>query len=580
MPHCENTCKNRKSPCECEKFDYIIIGAGTAGCALARKLSDKIGDKYKHSVLVLEAGENLNADPLVRANNVLVASAMALDPKYSVVYQATLSDPFSRGPYSDGRLLGGSSAHNGLQCYRGAPKQYNEWAAQTGETAWLYNNLLTNVMKPFEHYTPNGTVANPAQRGLNGPLFITQEPPLDSDPFMQAFATTANAPFVTDLNDPTLGVVGSGANQNWVTPPYLGPNSERSHSANAYLTGISAPDAVTPPTVIPPVVDANGKGLDGRKLLVRLNSWVKRIIFDSNNNAKCVEYVTSDDKQKCKRVRAKQEIILCAGTINDAAILQRSGVGDAALLNSLDIPVVYNNSNVGQNIENHYGSVAIMSGETIPLPRVASAFTNLSSNPPLPAPYNYPNIDERLFQLFAMDAAFFLASGIRNVLGITDGISIFNINDTPKSKGATRIVSLNPFIQPEVNLNLYSDGAYNVFGTDANKVVTWFKILKNIEINTGGAFSVLYPTPDQYASDADLFQAALDSDSYFTYHTSGSCRMGASPANAVCDGRLRVFGVQRLRVADCAAVPVIETGNTSYQAFVVGNQCARFILNL
>jgi len=580
MPHREDRrCKEKKHSCEYEKYDYVIIGAGTAGCALARKLSDKISGKYKNSVLVLEAGENLNADPLVRANNVLVGSAMALDPKYSVVYQPTLSNPFNRGPYSDGRLLGGSSAHNGLQSYRGAPKQYNEWAAQTGENAWLYTNLLNNIMKPLEHYTPDGTVANVAQRGLNGPLFITQEPPLDDDPFMQVFATTANAPFVSDLNDPTLGVVGTGANQDWVTPTYLGPHSERSHSANAYLTGISAPDAVTPPTVIPAVMDDSGKGLNGRKLEVKFNSWVKRILFDHCNNARYVEYVTSDNKQKCKKVKARKEIILCAGTVNDAAILQRSGVGDETLLNSFDIPVVYANSNVGQNIENHYGAVAVMSGETIPLPRVGSAFTNLSSNPPLPAPYNYPNIDERLFQLFAMNASFFLPSGIRNVLGITEGISIFNINDTPKSRGSTKIISVDPFIQPHIDLNLYSDGPYNVFGTDANKIVAWFKMLKNIEVNSGGAFSVLYPTPAQYASDDSLFQAAIDSDSYFTYHTSGSCRMGSSPANAVCDGKLRVFGVQKLRVADCAAVPVIETGNTSYQAFVIGNQCAEFILN-
>ncbi len=576
---CDKSHKSRKSrKCYCDCYDYVIVGAGTGGCALARSLSDKINGKFQNSVLVLEAGENLVTDPLVLANQVLAASAMALDPKYSVIYQALLA-PGDRGAYSDGRMLGGSSAHNGLQCYRGAPLQYDQWAAQTGEPAWEYNNLLTNIMKPFEHYTPDGSPVNLAQRGVNGPLFITQEPPLDGDAFMQAFAFTTNAPFVDDLNDPTLGVVGTGANQTWVTPTYLGPNSIRSFSANAFLTGTSAPDAVTPPTFIPAVINPEGDGLDGRKLKVKFNTWVKRIIFDCHQNARCVEYVTSDDKQKCRKVKAKKEIILCAGTVMDAAILQRSGVGDTTLLDEFNIPVVFHNPNVGQNVENHYGSVAVMSGSTIPLPRVASAFINLSSDPPLPAPYDYPDVDERLFQLFGVNAPFFLSSGIRNVLGITDGISLFNINDTPMSKGSITIISEDPFIGPEVALNLYSDGPFDEFGTDANKVVTWFKILKNIEINTGGAFSVLYPTPTQYGSDDELFKAAIDTNNFFTFHTSGSCRMGASPADAVCDGKLRVFGVNGLRVADCAAVPVIETGNTSYQAYIVGLQCADFILN-
>jgi choline dehydrogenase-like flavoprotein len=581
--HCRDE-KMRKCGCErhkkccCECFDYVIVGAGTAGCALAAKLSDKVNGEFKNSVLVLEAGENLVNDPTVLANNVFAAGSMALDPKYSVVYQAVL-DPATRGPYSDGRLLGGSSAHNGLQCYRGAPKQYDEWAAETGETAWSYDNLRNNVMKPFEHYTPNGTGANLGERGVNGPLFITQEPPLDGDDFMQAFSTATNAPFVDDLNDPTLGVVGCGANQNWVTPTYLGENSIRSFSTNAYLTGTDAPDAVTPPNVIPPIVNADLKGLDGRKLEIRTNAWVKRVVFNSNNDARCVEYVINNKKQKCKKVKAKKEIILCAGTTVDAAILQRSGVADSVLLNSLGIPLVYHNPNVGENMENHYGAVAVMSGETIPLPRVASAFVNLSSTPALPAPYNYPDIDERLVQLFGANASFFLPSGIRNVLGITEGISIFNINDTPKSKGRVKIISADPFIEPEVELNLYSDGVFDTFGTDANKVVTWFKILKNIETNTGGAFSVLYPTPDQYTSDEKLFQAALDTNNFFTYHTSGTCRMAANAATGVCDGKLKVFGVNKLRVADCASVPTIETGNTAYQAFVVGLQCAEFILN-
>ncbi len=555
------------------EYDFVIVGGGTAGCALAAKLSDpdKHG-KYKHSVLVLEAGKNLTQDPLVLGDNIFFSIPMTSNPIYSKTYQALLLDAADKyGLYTDGRMLGGSSGHNGLQAYRGAPEQYNEWSSITGDSRWSYNSLLNNIWLKMEHYTPDSTPLDTAQRGIRGPVFITQEPPLDSDNFMQGVAAGTNTPFTTDLNDPALpnGDIGVGANQNWVTPTYLGPNSIRSFSANSYLTGLSAPDA-TPPTVIPAIIDENGNGLNGRKLKVIFEANVNRVLFDKHNQATGVEFSYYPDGQNCAVVKIKKEVILSAGANQDPAILQRSGIGDPLLLSSLDIPIVYANPNVGQNLQTHNGSIGIISGSTIPLPRTGVAFIDLS-------PY-MPADGTRRYQLDIFNTPEFLDSGIRTALGITSGISMAPINLQPGSKGSVTIVSKDPFTDPQINLNFYSDGGPSDVGSDAYKAVSFYKIMQTIAADCVPPRTVLYPSSQQYAGGDDaLFGAVLDTINFFSYHNSGTCRMGMNQGSAVCDGRLSVFGVKGLRIADNAAGPVIETGNTAYQAFTIGLECARIL---
>jgi len=555
-------------------YDFVIVGGGTAGCALAAKLSDPDKDgKFKHSVLVLEAGENLTQDPLVLGNNILASILVDSDPKYSKTYLAILLDSAGvYGPYTDGRMLGGSSAHNGLQVVRGAPQQYNEWAAITGDSRWTYNNLLNHHWLKMEHYTPDGTVLDPAQRGTKGPLFITQEPPLNNDNFMIGLSKGTNAPFTSDVNNPALGVVGVGSNQDYATPPFVGPNSIRSFSANAYLTGTPAPSAVPP---VPPIMDMNGNGLHGRKLKVLFSANVNRILFNKNKKATSVEFSYYNDRKKYSAAKAKKEIILCAGANQDPAILQRSGIGDPALLLSLDIPVVYGNPNVGQNLKTHSGSVGVISGTTIALPAMGLAFTDLS--PYMPARGSAPD-GVRRWEVLALNTSAFLPSGIAHILGVTTGVSLANLNLLPGSTGSVAIVSKDPFTDPLINLNFYSDGGVNDVGSDAYKIVSWFKIMQTIAASCVPTRTVLFPTPAQYAAgDNALLAAAEDTVDFYSFHNSCTCRMGKDPSTAVCDGVLRVFGVKKLRVADTAASPVIETGNTAYQAFTLGLECGRIL---
>lgn len=542
--------------------DYVIIGGGTAGCALAAKLSDPDPStgKFRNSVIVLEAGVNLTKDPAVLGNNIFETFGLGFNPKYSKVTSSYLID--QNGPaylYTDGRMWGGSSGHNGLQAYRGTPNRYNQWASISGDKRWSYNNLLENVMLPMEHYTPTGTTANPTQRGSSGPLFITQEPPIDNDPFMIAVSKATKAPLVTDLNDPDQGDVGIGANQNWVTPPFLGRESVRSFAGNSYLTGIESED-------IPAIVDFEGNGLDGRKLQIVSNAVVSRIIF-SSQKARSVEYILSTNKEEVLFVKANKKIILCAGAIQDAVILQRSGIGDAKLLESLGIPVVYANSNVGANMQAHYGPQGIIGGvtTTVTLPEFGSGFIDLP-----------PSVGVRRYQLVILDSTAFFPTGITNALGINSGIGFIGFNMNPKSLGSVQIVSRDPFVDPIVNSNVFTDGPPSEPGTDANLAIKFYKELKKIARQSGG--TVLFPPPEDYrAGDEALFADAFNTF-IITYHNSGTCRMAKSPRRGVVDGQLNVFGVKGLKIASCSVAPVIEDGNTGYQAYVIGLEAANIIL--
>lgn len=558
--------------------DYIIVGNGTAGAALAAKLSDPVNGAYVNSVLVLEVGINRDNDPAVLGSNIFDTIPLTWDPKYSRTTVAYTYDPEGAvAPYTDGQLWGGSSAHNGLQAYRGTAA-YDQWATISGNPEWSYNNLLQNVFLPMEHYTPNGTVADPAQRGLTGPLFITQEPPLDSDAFMQAvrFGTVPTTPFVSDLNNPSLGVVGVGAGQDYVTPPFLGANSIRSFSSNSYLTGIPAINTGGAP--IPAIVDADGNGLNGRKLKITSNAVVSRVLFNGTT-AIGVEYILSDDRETVIQVYARKEVILSAGTIATAAILQRSGIGDAALLNSLGIPVVFANSNVGQHVLNHYGPAAVFTGgdpevSTIPLPRFGFAFVDL-------APAMSPGV--RRYQILISNGTLFFNAGIAQALEIPPtGVTLSAVDVTPHSEGSVTIASADPFVSPRVDFNFYSDGLFTTPGTDAYKAVQFYRTyVKNVETALQADFPgavVAYPTPAMYAdnTNAQLFAAALNTF-LVTYHAVGSARMSLTPATGVVDGNLRVHGVKNLRCADNSVVPVIEEGNTAYEAFVIGLELARII---
>ncbi len=509
------------------EYDYIIVGNGTAGAVLARKLSDN----KKHSVLVLEAGQNLSDDPIVLNPNAFsVLNDLSYNPKYAVTYALPLPTLLQTTTYTEGRMWGGGSAHNYVQAVRGTPSIYDGWATASGDSRWTYNNLLP-TMKGLETYTQNATPVDYAERGTNGPLYVSQAPPVDADPFVQACAIATGTSIIDDYNAPPMGNIGFSAQQQYVTPPFGSPNSIRSFSINAFLPR--------------DVVTHDGKGRHGRKLQITSNAFVSKLLF-KGKKAVGVEYALSPDNGEFLTAYAKKKIILCAGAVHTPAILERSGIGDSSVLTPLGIPVLVDNKNVGANLINHYGARAIIRGN---VNVAAMGFTDAS-------PY-FPNDGQRRLQ--------FIPAKGNGVIALT----MFMVE--PKSRGNLHIVSRNPFTDPLINLNMYSDGPYTQPGTDANLVVSALKIAKDIATQFG---SVVLAPPN-YSSDAALFDQASNSPfATVSAHITGTTRMGTSINDGVVDGTLHVFGVKNLMICDLGAAPVTPDGNTAFGVFTMALEAA------
>lgn len=293
---CILTCLSSTATCSsltARQYDYIIVGNGSAGAILARKLSDD----FKKSVLVLEVGIDHNDDPIVLDPNVFtsddVLNLLTSNPTYAVNYPV-VTGPGTTINYSAGRGWGGSAMHNYLEAVRPVPSDADTWAAISNNPRWSYNNLLP-YMIALESYFPDGTVADPTQRGSSGPISLTQSPPINSDPVAQAAVAVTGTTFIPDCNDALDPLLGFSAAQQFITPP---PNSHRSFSSNEFLTR--------------DVVSSKGKGVCPRKLRIISNAIVSRVLFKGKKKIKAVgvEYIHADKKEKVCKAYGKQ-IILC-----------------------------------------------------------------------------------------------------------------------------------------------------------------------------------------------------------------------------------------------------------------------------
>lgn len=588
--HCESGYKTLPPghPCHKAKFDFIMVGGGTAGLSAVWSLTNN----KRTSVLVLESGMDLSDDPVVNSASLLTANDLTLDPKY-----ARVNVSLKKEVYSDGNMLGGSSGHNQYCCVRGSPDVYNEWAILSGNQDWSYANMLP-LFKSMEHFVPNGTIPNPAQRGLNGRLYITQEPPL-TDSFSTNLAAGFGVPIIEDYNShPEISpgvyanLIGVVASQNFITPAQPNANppvpSYRVASYNSYLKGI-------PSVGLPPIVDENNIGLDGRKLVVKTLTSVSRIIFEGKKAVGVEVNVTKNNTTKVKILYARKGIILSAGSLHTPSILQRSGVGDAAILEPLGIEVVYNNPNVGLHLINHYGPDALIKnltpGSGPPFFKLNESFTDLNKYLP-PGP--------RRIQCFYVNpgAALFPAE-LYSALNLgrppnVPNVAVAGLIMQPKSRGSVKIRSTDPAVPPLFDLNNWSDSTsatpWTDVGSDAFMAVSYLKTLQDVAVAQGGGpADILFPPNSHYPapygpapSDALLYESAKTGQ-FITFHACGTCRMGRAENHldpklgSVVDGKLKVHGLENLYIADNSICPLTESGNTSYQAYAIGLKLAQFL---
>ncbi len=524
------------------QYDYLVIGAGSAGCAVAARISENPGLR----VALLEAGG--------RAWNPWLHIPVGYfktmhNPATDWMYR-TAPDPGLNGrsiQWPRGKVMGGSSAVNGLLYLRGQPEDYAHWR-QLGNTGWGWDDVL-----PYFREAEDWEHGEDALHGAGGPVAVSEMRVHREicDRFIEA-AGCAGIPANTDFNGPSQE--GIGYFQLTMR------NGLRCSSAFAYLR------------------EAGRR----RNLDILRRCHVQRILFDGQRavGARCERSGTTET------IRASREIVLSAGAIGSPEILQRSGVGPAKLLSEYDLPVIADRPEVGENLQDHLQARAVyLSSEPTlndevnslagririglefllarrgPMTMGASqvgAF--LKSNPDVAT----PDIQFHVQPLSWDDPG----HGLHRFSAFTSSVCQLR----PESRGHVRIASRDCHAHPEIFPN------YLATETDRKTVVAGIRLARHIvaqpplaEVVTGER----EPGPD-VSSDQEILEWVRNRATTI-YHPVGTCRMGPDES-AVVDERLRVRGVTGLRVADASIMPTITSGNTNAPAIMIGEKAAAMIL--
>jgi len=530
-------------------FDYIVVGAGSAGAVIANKLSRSGAD----SVLLLEAGPD---DRRFYVRVPLGYGKVYYDDNVNWKYSTEPVPGLNNKPsyWPRGKVLGGSSSINAMVYVRGHPNDYQEWDEVA--TGWSWNDVAP-VFKRMEDF--DGPRSE--ERGVAGPLAvrdISEDAHALCDTYLNA-AAQCQIPTNEDYNTGSM----EGAALYQINTRH----GLRASSSACYLH----------------------PARNRHNLSIETKTHVTRILFEGKR-AVGVQYIQGG---KTHTVSARCEVIVSAGAIGSPQLLQLSGIGDAELLAKYGISVVHNARDVGQHLQDHLGADVVCKTNVDTLNQVLGPWHGklkagleflFKRRGPLTLSLNQAGGFVRCnesstspdTQLYFSPVSYTRAPAGTRPLISPDPFPGFLIGYNPckpTSRGSLTIRSANPLEAPRMQPNYLDtehDKALMLAGMRLMRQLLDAPAFKSVVVDE------VYPGRD-CETDSELMDFIHD-NAWTVFHQCGTCRMGSDASESVVDERLRVHGVRALRVADASVFPTIPTGNTNAPSIMVGERAADFIL--
>ncbi|MEZ4288346.1 MAG: GMC family oxidoreductase N-terminal domain-containing protein [Polyangiales bacterium] len=537
-----------------QEYDYIVVGAGSSGAVIAARLSENPNVR----VALIEAG-GPDKSTFVRKPGMigLIHQIPQLKARFDWGYYTTPQTHMNdrKVPYTRGRVLGGCSAVNGMLYLRGNKANYDSWAT-SGCDGWSHEDVLPYFMKLEDHVDG----AN-EHRGAGGPIPITKQPPESISPvsnaFMDATANVCRVPKLDDFNGPSQ----EGTSVFQMTAK----DGVRFSSSEAYLR----------PNTQRPNLD------------VITGALVRRIVIKNGR----VIGVQIDTQNEVRTISVTSDVVLSAGAVNSPQLLMLSGIGPADQLRQRGVDVVHDLPGVGQNLHDHLFVPVTFRAKTSKrrgsapfflmgmmreylLPGTgwfgrtvfeAGAFVKSGATQPIPniqmhsLPWGYPTPNQDGPKMPHVDSG-----------------NCFTIMPTliyPKARGEITLRSSDPNDAPSIDPN------YLARDEDLQLLVRAVELAREIAADSamdGHIVKELYPGADRKSKKEIEDEVRLRATT--VYHPVGTCKMGVDEM-AVIDPKLRVRGIDGLRVADASIMPSITGGNTNAPCLMIGEKAAAMIVN-